>query len=60
MLKNKNYSGLEVSLATGSKLKKMLSNKLTLRVPGDRSDVRLNLTIRQARALRKFLNDNNV
>lgn len=58
MEKNRNYSGLEVSLTTGSKRKQLLSNRLTVRVPGDRSDVEVRLTLRQAIALRNFLNEN--
>ena len=56
--KSQNYSGLEVALTTGSKRKQMLSNCLTVRVPGERSDVEVRLTLRQARALQKFLNSN--
>jgi hypothetical protein len=56
--KSKNYSGLEVALTTGSKRKQMLSNCLVVRVPGDRSDVEVRLTLRQARALQNFLNNN--
>jgi len=54
----KQYSGFEVSLAKDSKRKQTLSNKLAIRVPGERSDVELRLTLRQARALKKFLNEN--
>ena len=56
--KSQAYSGLEVALTTGSKRKQILSNCLTVRVPGERSDVEVRLTIRQARALQKFLNAN--
>jgi hypothetical protein len=56
--KSQSYSGLEVALTTGSKRKQTLSNCLTVRVPGERSDVAVRLTIRQARALQKFLNQN--
>ena len=58
MEKTRILSGLELSLATGSKRKQLLSNRLTISVPGERSDVEVRLTIRQARALRRFLNDN--
>jgi hypothetical protein len=58
MEKSKVYSGFEVSLATGSKRKQLLSNRLTLTLPGERSDVEVRLTLRQARALKRFLNDN--
>lgn len=56
--KFQSYSGLEVAITTGSKRKQVLSNCLTVRVPGERSDVEVRLTIRQARALQKFLNSN--
>ena len=56
--KSQVYSGLEVAITTGSKRKQTLSNCLTVRVPGERSDVEVRLTIRQARALQKFLNSN--
>jgi len=58
MRKSRSLSGLEISLTTGSKRKQLLSNRLTVRVPGDRSDVEVRLTIRQARALQSFLNQN--
>lgn len=51
------YSGFEVSLVTGSTRKQALSNRLSIRVPGERSDVELHLTLRQARALNKLLNE---
>lgn len=56
--KTQSYSGLEVAITTGSKRKQALSNCLTVRVPGERSDVAVRLTLRQARALQKFLNQN--
>lgn len=58
MEKNRNFSGFDVSLATGSKRRQVLSERLSIRLPGDRSDVEVRLTIRQARALKKFLNEN--
>lgn len=57
MERNREYSGFQVSLATDSKRKQTLSRRLAIRVPGDRSDVEVRLTLRQARALQKFLND---
>lgn len=56
--KTKNYSGLSTTLTTGSKRKQTLSERLSIRIPGDRSDVEVRLTIRQAKALQKFLNKN--
>jgi hypothetical protein len=58
MIKKGTYAGFEVALATGSKRKQLLSNRLSLRVPGERSEVEIHLTLRQAHALKKFLNDN--
>lgn len=56
--KSQTFSGLEVALTTGSRRKQTLSNCLTVRVPGERSDVEVRLTLRQARALQNFLNSN--
>lgn len=58
MQKSKNFSSFDVSIKTGSKRKKRLSNHLEIRVNGDRASVSQKLTIREARALQKFLNDN--
>lgn len=58
MEKSNSYSGLDVSLKTGSKRKQLLSQQVSIRVPSDRSDVEVRLTLRQAKALKKFLNDN--
>lgn len=55
---SKTYSGFEVYLTKESKAKKLLANKLAISVPGERSDVEVRLTLRQARALKKFLNEN--
>jgi len=57
MTKTRNLAGLELSVTTGSKRKQMLSNRVEIRVPGDRSDVQVRLTIRQARALQRLLNE---
>lgn len=56
-VKSREYSGLKVRLSTGSKRRQVLSENLSIGVPGDRSDVEIRLTLRQARALRKFLNE---
>jgi len=58
MEKTRRFAGLEVSLTTGSKRKQTLSNRLSVRIPGDRTDVAINLTLRQAQALQRFLNEN--
>jgi len=56
--KTNEYSGLTVSLTTGSRRKQRLSNRLDITMAGDRTDVSMRLTIRQARALRDFLEKN--
>lgn len=56
-VKRRSFSGLEVSLATGSRRRQVLSENLAIKVPGERSDVEVRLTLRQARSLRKFLNE---
>jgi len=55
---SKAYSGFSVDLTTGSKRKQRLSNRLDISMDGERSDISMRLTIRQARALRDFLVDN--
>lgn len=55
--KSRRFSGLEVSLSRGSKRRQTLSENLAIRIPGDRSDVEVRLTLRQAKALQKFLNE---
>ncbi len=57
MEKRRTLSGLALTLERGSRRKQTLSEHLSLRVPGERSDVEVRLTLRQARALQKFLND---
>lgn len=57
---SREYADFSVSLQRGSAAKKRLSNRLSIVVPGDRVSTSLNLTIRQARSLRKFLNDLDV
>lgn len=52
------YAGLSVSLTTGSRRKQRLSNRLDITMSGDRTDIAMRLTIRQARALRDFLEKN--
>lgn len=52
----KEFSGLTVSLVNGSRAKKRLSNRLTINVPTDRAEVSVSMTIREAQALRNFLN----
>jgi hypothetical protein len=52
------YTGLTVELTRGSRRKQRLSNHLDISMEGDRTDVSMRLTIRQARALRDFLEKN--
>lgn len=54
----KEYVGFSVELVKGSKAKKLLSNHLAIQMEDSRSTSRIVLTSRQARALRKFLDDN--
>lgn len=54
----RDFSGFSVSLKSGSRRKQMLSNHLELRMDDERSGVNVKLTLRQAKALQKFLNDN--
>jgi hypothetical protein len=58
MEKNRSYSGFDVALRRGSRRKQTLSERLSIKIPGDRSDVEVRLTLRQAKALRNFLNEN--
>lgn len=51
------FSGLSVDVRTGSESKKRLANRVQLRIEDDRSDTTVKLTIREAQALRKFLNE---
>jgi len=53
----KDFSGFSVRLQTGSTRKKRLSNQLTIQVDDDRTSVVQRLTLREARALQKWLTD---
>ena len=53
-----NYTGLTVQLRSGSRRKQRLSNHLNIVMKGDRTDVSMRITIRQARALKDFLEKN--
>lgn len=57
MEKRRKYAGFGVELKTGSKRKQRLSNNLKIHLEDGRSEVALKLTLRQALALRKFLNE---
>jgi hypothetical protein len=56
--KEKSFSGFSVGLATGSKRKQRLSNHLRIEIEDDRVATSQKLTLREARALQKWLNDN--
>ena len=55
---SKEYSGFSVSLSNGSRRKQRLSNRVSIILSTDRGDVAVNITIREAKALRNFLNEN--
>ncbi len=52
------FSGFTVELRQNSRAKKRLSNRLSISVPTDRADVKVSMTIREARALQSFLEEN--
>lgn len=52
------YSGFSVELVKGSRAKKLLSNRLSIQVDDSRTSTTINLTRRQATALRNFLDEN--
>lgn len=58
MIKEKEFSGFSVGLKVGSKRKQRLSNHLRISIEDERVSTSQKLTLRQARALQKWLNDN--
>ncbi len=54
------FTGFKLSLTQGSRSKKVLSNRLSIAVPDERTSVSVDFTIRQARALKSFLDKNLV
>lgn len=54
---SRDFSTFQVRLTQDKVGKKKLSNRLTIIVPDERSESVIKMTIREARALRKFLND---
>jgi hypothetical protein len=52
------FSGFKVALTTGSRAKKARSNSMKIAVSGERTSVAVELTIREAEALKRFLNEN--
>lgn len=57
MYKKKSFSGFSVGLRTGSRRKQRLSNHLRIDVDGDRTTTSHKLTLREARALQRWLNN---
>lgn len=55
---SRDFSTFQVRLTQDKIGKKKLSNRLTIIVPDERSESVIKMTIREARALQKFLNDN--
>ncbi len=55
--RKKSFSGFTVSLNTESKSKKRLSNHLQIAIETEPVTISQRLTIRDAQALRKWLND---
>jgi hypothetical protein len=54
----RSYSTFSVRLVRNSRSKRRLSNRLTVSVPDGRTESTVHFTLREARALQKFLNDN--
>ena len=54
---NRSFTGFDVSVTTGSRRKQALSNSVVISTDDGRSATTLRLTIRQARALQRILND---
>ncbi len=52
---SRDFSTFRVTLSRNETRKQKLSNSVSIVVPGDRSSITLNMTIREARALQNFL-----
>lgn len=52
------FSGFRLQLSRDAIGKKKLSNRLTITVPDSRSESVIKMTIREARALQRFLQNN--
>ena len=52
------FSGFRLQLSRDAIGKKKLSNRLTITVPDSRSESIIKMTIREARALQRFLQNN--
>jgi len=57
VIESRDFSGFSVVLKTGSRRKQRLSNKLSIRVQTNRGESNLEMTLREAKALRNFLNE---
>jgi hypothetical protein len=54
---SRSFNGFDVSVTTGSRRKQALSNRVVISTDDGRTSTSLRLTIRQARALQRILND---
>ena len=54
---SRSFSGMDVSTRTGSRRKQALSNRVEITTDDGRVRATQRLTLRQARALRRFLNE---
>ncbi len=55
---NRSYSSFGVRIVRNAVSKRKLSNRVSVTIPDGRSESTFHLTIREANALRKFLNEN--
>ena len=53
---NRSFSGLDVTVLTGSRRKQALSNRVEISTDDGRTSATLRLTLRQARSLQRILN----
>jgi hypothetical protein len=54
---SRSYSGMEVTTRTGSRRRQTLSNRVEITTDDGRIRATQRLTLRQARALQRFLNE---
>ena len=55
---NRSYSSFGVRIVRNNTSKRRLSNRVSVTIPDGRSESTFHLTIREANALRNFLNEN--
>ncbi len=55
---NRSYSSFGVRIVRNNTSKRRLSNRVSVTIPDGRSESTFHLTIREAKALRNFLNEN--